>query len=297
MPQSNSESAGTQANVGAARYPEMQHPLDRALYHPLAARLARILAPTFVSANMVSVAGGLIVVLGAIVYVQPSWPLAALLGLLIHMSWHVLDGADGDLARVRGTAGRTGEIVDGLCDYASHIALYLILAGASFATIGWVAWAMAVAAGGSRIVQSNFHEVRRRQYLYWVHGKPWLGVEQDELAPSGFGWARTAYLDLARLFSPAETDIDRAAREQDVRGRIAQVLQDEGPGALAGSSLLGANSRTLVLGASMLAGSPLWFFVYEAIVLNGVLAAAIRRSRKTLARLRSSIQMTPRTLR
>ena len=297
MSHSNSESTGTQANAGTVRYPEMQHTLDRALYHPLAARLARVLAPTFVSANMVSVAGGLIVVLAAIIYVQPFWPLAALLGLLVHMSWHVLDGADGDLARMKGTAGRTGEIVDGLCDYASHIALYLILAGASFATIGWLAWAMAVAAGCSRIVQSNFHEVRRRQYLYWVHGKPWLGVDQEELTPSGFGWATTAYLGVAQLFSPAEPDIDRAVREQDLRGRIAQVLRAEGPKALAGSSLLGANSRTLVLGASMLAGSPLWFFVYEAFVLNGVLAVGIRRSRKTLAQLRSSVHLTPSTRR
>ena len=275
----------------------MQHPLDRALYHPLAARLARRLAPTFVSANMVSVAGGFLVVAAAILYVQPFWPLAALLGLLAHMSWHVLDGADGDLARMKGTAGRRGEVVDGMCDYGSHIVLYLILAGASFSAIGWPAWAMAIAAGLSRIVQANFYEVRRRQYLYWVHGKPWLGLDQSEVASPAFGWATATYLGIARMLSLAEPEIDHIAREEDGRARLSHAFRGKTPSALAGSSLLGANLRTLVLGASMLAGSPLWFFLYEAIVLNGVLAAAIRRSRKTLAGLRSSVHLTPNTRR
>ena len=38
---------------------------------------------------------------------------------------------------------------------------------------------------------------------------------------------------------------------------------------------LGANARTIVLGISMLAGSPLWFFLAESVLLNTVLVASV----------------------
>ena len=38
---------------------------------------------------------------------------------------------------------------------------------------------------------------------------------------------------------------------------------------------LGPNPRTIILGAAMLAGSPLWFFLGEAVLLNLVLAASL----------------------
>jgi phosphatidylglycerophosphate synthase len=36
---------------------------------------------------------------------------------MLHMGWHVLDGADGDLARMTGRASPQGELFDGICDY------------------------------------------------------------------------------------------------------------------------------------------------------------------------------------
>ena len=66
-----------------------------------------------------------------------------------------------------------------------------------------------------------------------------------------------------------------------MRARIIAI----GPKAFAGSGLLGLNYRTLALGASMLAGSPLWFFLYLASILNVVLAVAIWRSRTAIREL------------
>ena len=40
-----------------SRPPELQDGLNRYLYHPLAARLARLLAPTRITPNLVSVVG------------------------------------------------------------------------------------------------------------------------------------------------------------------------------------------------------------------------------------------------
>ena len=62
---------------------ELQDPLNRMLYHPAAKRLAAQLARTRITPNMVSVAGGLIVVAAAAAYAMPYWPLSALLGLAL----------------------------------------------------------------------------------------------------------------------------------------------------------------------------------------------------------------------
>ena len=44
------------------------------------------------------------------------------------LAWHVTDGADGDLARLKGTASPTGELVDGVCDYSGHVFMYFAFA-------------------------------------------------------------------------------------------------------------------------------------------------------------------------
>ena len=138
------------------RLRSLQNPLDRSLYHPLAARLARALARTPVTPNMVSIAGGVLIVLAGFAYVGLAWPAAVLAGLILHMSWHVLDGADGDLARLTGRVSPIGEIVDGICDYLGHILLYLILAYYASSSIEIWAWIIAIAAGLSRGRASQF---------------------------------------------------------------------------------------------------------------------------------------------
>ena len=61
---------------------ELQDSLNFYLYHPLAWQLARVLARTPITPNMVSVIGGCFVVAAGIAYAQPWWPTAALLGML-----------------------------------------------------------------------------------------------------------------------------------------------------------------------------------------------------------------------
>ena len=163
---------------------ELQDPLNLYIYHPLARRLARALSHTPVTPNMVSVFGGLMVVAAGVIYwgMDPwasyspiwAWPIGALMGMALHLGWHVVDGADGDLARMTGRASPIGEIVDGICDYVSHIIMYFLLAAVLQRSIGGLAWPIMIAAGVSHVVQSNHVEVERRFYLAWIYGVPWL---------------------------------------------------------------------------------------------------------------------------
>jgi len=261
---------------------ELQDPLNYYLYHPLAWQLARRLAHTPLTPNMVSVIGGLFVVAAAWAYAQPWYPLSAALGMALHMSWHVVDGADGDLARITGRSSPIGEMVDGICDYTSHIVLYLVLGWLLSVSLGAAGWWWMIAAGISHIIQSNHVEVQRRQYQWWVYGTTWLRNThnaESATAQSGFGAFVSAYLNLASGMTPHALRIDAAiSAAQDDPARLEQIrtaVRAEAPPLLLMCKFLGPNPRAIVLGLSMLAGSPLWYFLYQTLLLNLLLVCSV----------------------
>jgi phosphatidylglycerophosphate synthase len=280
---------------------ELQDSLNYYLYHPLAWQLARLLAKTPISPNMVSVLGGVMVVGAGIAYAGPGdliYPWSAALGMALHMGWHVVDGADGDLARMTGKASPIGEMVDGICDYASHIILYFILGWLLHFQIGWI-WANVAmwAAGLSHIVQANHVEVQKRSYQWWAYDKPWLkmshATEDSGTSSGGLGAIAGAYLKVASGVTPGNDKLDvlKAGTDSDEAAstRFKSAVKAEiGPLATIWR-FLGPNPRAIVLGLSMFAGSPLWFFIYQAVVLNLLLAFSARRHNAAWSRVASKL--------
>ncbi len=292
----------------APRPRELEDSLNYYLYHPLAWRLACLLAPTRVTPNMVSVAGGLCVAAAAWAYAQAWWPWSALLGMALHMGWHVVDGADGDLARITGKASPVGEMVDGICDYVGHGVLYL--------TLGWVlayqvpagafsagamsagaspagAWLLMLLALLGHIIQANHVEVQRRSYQWWVYAKPWLRTTHARAdaatrAPGLAGFA-AFYLKVAAGVAPNVARIDAAMAlagdDPAARARIAAAARAEAMPLLPLLNLLGPNPRAVVLGLSMLAGSPVWYFVWAVVVLNLLLVLSIHLHNQAAQRM------------
>ena len=280
---------------------ELQDSLNYYIYHPLAWRLARALAPTPITPNMVSGLGALFVVAAGVVYWRAPvwglvWPWGPLLGMALHMTWHVVDGADGDLARLTGRSSPLGELIDGICDYASHVVLYCLLVVVLAPGLGWGwAWFCALAAGASHVAQANFVEVQRRFYQYWTYGVPWLNnaTQTDGVLfadQRGVSWLLRGlvrgYLRLASGMSPHALTIDRAvtaalatdrAGDGTALAQIRAEVQREQRPLLAMLWYLSPNPRALTLGLAMLAGSPLWYFAYQTLVLNTLLVLAVRR--------------------
>nr|WP_221236729.1 CDP-alcohol phosphatidyltransferase family protein [Novosphingobium taihuense] len=292
----------------------MQDGLNYHLYHPLAWRLARLLAHTPLTPNMVSVFGGLLVVAAGVVYFNMDstggtwalgWPMGAMLGMALHMSWHVVDGADGDLARITGKSSPIGEMVDGICDYASHIVLYVLLAFVLTRQIGsGPAWAWTLGAGASHIVQSNHVEVQRRFYQYWTYAVPWLNNAKDNQAglfgsqslfSRLFEPIARGYLFLAAGMTPHARRIDEAVRQSlasDDKPRLdairAEVAREQKP-LLSFLKLLGPNPRAIVLGLAMIAGSPVYYFFYQVVVLNLLLLISVQLHNRAAQRTASRI--------
>ncbi len=280
---------------------ELQDPLNYYLYHPLAWQFARLLARTPITPNMVSVLGAGCVVAAGLAYTQLTWPVSAALGMALHMTWHVVDGADGDLARLTGRSSPIGEMVDGLCDYLSHIVVYLMLAALLAASggpvSGGLAWVLVVGAGISHAVQSNHVEVQRRQYQWWVYGTPWLrnshAQEGSATAQSWAGKLVSGYIAVASGMTPEALRIDaavQAAHGDKARlAEIAAAVRAEAPPLLLLCKILGPNPRAIVLGLSMFAGSPLWYMLYQAFALNLLLAVSVRAHNAAARRIAAQI--------
>ncbi|WP_254913018.1 CDP-alcohol phosphatidyltransferase family protein [Novosphingobium sp. B 225] len=299
-------SGGTPGNGAPApkrplRPRELQDPLNWYLYHPLAWQLARRLASTPVTPNMVSVLGAAMVIAAAAAYAGLSYPVSAALGLLLHMGWHVVDGADGDLARLTGRSSPIGEMVDGLCDYLSHVVLYLVMGwvltriGGWFG--GWHAWALVVFAGISHAVQANHVEVQRRQYQYWVYGTPWIRNshegQESATGKSVFASLVSAYLGVATGMTPYALRVDAAVASAQgdpvALDRIARIAREETQPLLLLCKILGPNPRALVLGLSMFAGSPAYYMIYQSVVLNLLLVWSVMRHNTAAKRIAARI--------
>jgi phosphatidylglycerophosphate synthase len=265
----------------APRPAELEDWLNARLYHPLAARLAHALVATRITPDMVSLAGGVAIVLAAAAYGLLASPWGALLGLGLHMGWHVLDGADGDLARLRGRASPHGELVDGLCDYFGHIVLYATMAAIAAGQIGGWGWVLACAAGVSRAAQAAHYEGARRQYQLAVYGTPWLASSAP--APGSPGRANpfvAYYLWITGWIVPHGAALRAAAADPARRDGLRDAMRARAHEWLGLISPLSANYRTLGIGLAMLAGKPQWYFLFEMLVLGGVLLASLARVRR-----------------
>lgn len=278
---------------------ELEDWLNRFLYHPLSHHLALGLRATPITPNMISVTSGFSIVAAAAAYTVLPFPQSVALGLLFHLVWHILDGADGDLARLTGRTSPTGELIDGAADYLGHVLLYTALA---FYAQGWC-WVVTPLAAASRIVQANHVESVRRTYLWRAYGIPWLGQvkrEREEVfqqrnpVTRSFDLVVSGYVALGGLLSPRSEETDallRAAEcDPDNEGGVRQIARTVGRRALAFQDWLGPNRRTLLLGLSMAAGSPLWFFLFECTLLNLVLIASIARQRRVNAELAAALR-------
>lgn len=285
------------------RPPELQDWLNERIYHPLSRRLAVALVPTGVSPNAVSVIGGLMVVAASLAYVGLPYPLSVAVGFSLHLLWHVIDGADGDLARMTGRTSSTGELVDGVCDYAGHVFLYVALATMLDDAWGGWAWAMAAVAGASHIAQTNHAESQKRTYLWWAYGVPWLKQARaggdrvfanDSWFTVAFGWLARDYLRLAGAMNRGADAVDaafaRAAGDPALIERMRGEVRAHGPALLRFPKLVGPNPRAFLLATGMALGSAAWFFAAEFVLLNVVLVLAMVRQRAENRRLAARLE-------
>jgi hypothetical protein len=133
---------------------------DRWVFRPLARPVARLLVPTPITPNQVTVGSALCGVGGGVALaVGAPVGFVVLIGLML-----LLDCVDGQLARLRGGGDVWGRIVDGLGDYATSIAVHVGLIVWLLPEAGAVGAAWTVASGLSMAWGAYLLDKYKRRY-------------------------------------------------------------------------------------------------------------------------------------
>lgn len=251
-----------------SRDPRVEDPTNRWLIHLSGRMMLPLALKARIPANAVSVAGFALGVGAAFAYFGWRDPVLATLGLLLSVGWLILDGLDGMIARATRTTTAIGRFLDGACDHAVFVFLYVALA----ASIGTPeAWITAVLAGLVHAVQSNFYESERARYHRRVRGDP--GAFPQPQSPH---WPVRLYDHVAGAMDRFAAPFDQALAGAPDRRQFAAAYADRAAPPLKLLALLTNNVRVILIYAACLAGDPRLFWWIElgpltAITITGII--------------------------
>jgi len=280
------------------RTSEIEEITNLYIVHPLAARLTPILARLGITPNAVSIAGMAFGVLAGFAYYRYQDARWATLGFVLMIAWHVMDGADGQLARLTNAQSELGKILDGMCDYVTFIAVYAGLAAALTPKIGVWVWALALVAGICHAVQAAAYEVQRQEYNFWGWGqKSAEFLPLDARAPRVVGGPVVPRLMgmIYRLYVRAQVQVAGAviefhkkltailAADPERTAFFRERYRTQFARSVRLWSVMSANYRTIGIFAAALAGKPQYYFWFEIVGFNLIMIAFISRQRSAYA--------------
>lgn len=251
--------------------------VDLRFYRPLGVRLARALLPTSVSADEVTIWALMVGLVAGHMFLYVDWRVNALAFALLIIS-DVLDSADGQLARLRGTSTRLGRSLDGVSDALRFINLYIHLSIRLYlAGHGWEGVLLGALAITSHSFQSSAVDFIRNAYLYAGLRAGELDLPEDLTEPPPTGWfARFAYfiyhdyVERQVRFFPRTSRLVRQMRRVRVADSFrAEYQARQGP-LLPVCTWLGQNIRFALIGVTAMAAHPSIFLWTEVSVMNGI---------------------------
>jgi phosphatidylglycerophosphate synthase len=262
--------------------------------HPLGARLVPILARVGVSPNAVSFTGMACGVLAGVCYNRYPDPRFALAGLLLMIGWHVLDGVDGQLARLTNRQSEFGKVIDGIADNVTFVAVYLGLGLALDDVHGFWIWGLLALAGVAHSAQAATYELQRQEYDFWGWNKRSAEFKSvDTLRRENVPRSFLQRIVFALGISYVKLQQRVSGVDLQHRSRIARALEslpDRAPylrqryretfaGQVKAWSIMSSNYRTLAIFACVASGMPLVYFFGELVGLSLLTVLFVRRQR------------------
>lgn len=277
---------------------EIEDPSNLYVVHPIANRLTPLFARLGIRPNAVSIAGMAFGVLAGVAYHRCEHAGMAVLGFALMIGWHVMDGVDGQLARLTRSQSEYGKVLDGICDYVTFGAVYIGLALTLSREHGAWVWALVAASGACHAVQSAVYEVQRQDYNFWGRGQASAEFRQAGAAPrdraaASFGrrianGLHQAYLGLQHVAIGANADARRRLStiltpRHERSAPVRELYREVFAPALRRWSVMSANYRTLAIFLFALLGRPLDYFYMEIFGLSAVLVVLVcwQRTRYT----------------
>jgi phosphatidylglycerophosphate synthase len=273
---------------------EIEEVTNRYVVHPLASRLVPLFAALRISPNAVSMAGMAFGISAGVAYSAYQNPRCVIAGFMLMVAWHVMDGADGQLARMTHSQSQFGTVLDGICDYATFVAVYTGLTINLSRQYGDRMWLLVLAAGICHAVQAAVYERQRQEYGYWGMRRESAALLDPVAAPGDTTPAppaqrlaaalHQAYLEVQRLASGDSVEFhERLTRALDGPPNRAEAVRRRYRETFAPLvrqwSVMSANYRTLGIFAFALAGAPQYYFWFEIIGFSAMSMLLLRRRR------------------
>lgn len=261
--------------------------------HPIAARLTLLFAKWHLTPNAVSLAGMLSGVLAAVAYYHYQDLRYAVAGFVLMIVWHIMDGADGQLARLTKSQSQSGKIIDGICDYVTFIAVYVALGLNLSQALGLWMWVLVVAAGICHAVQAAAYEVQRQEYNFWGRDLKSAELPNMDQAPSSADASTTQRLLNTLYGGYVRMQYWAAGVIPESRGILALILHQQPQRAAAIRrqyreifapavrrwSLLSANYRTLGIFIAAALKAPEYYFWFEILGFSTIMIMLNRHQR------------------
>lgn len=272
-----SDAASAAGEDPVRRTYEIEDPTNLYFIHPISARLVPLFAQSGITPNMVSLAGMACGLLAGVAYHFYSATWCAILGFVLMLTWHVMDGADGQLARLTKNYSEFGKIIDGVCDYVTFTAVYIGLALTMSVSMGGWVWVLVVISGLAHAVQSAAYEMQRQDYNFLGLGRASAALPELAEKPKGIAgllhhlyarvqlWASAGAGEFHAKFAAliAAKPQQEASLRAAYREQFAPVIRRWG--------VLCANYRTLGIFIAALIKLPVLYFLFEIIGFSAVL--------------------------
>ncbi|HEC13932.1 MAG TPA: CDP-alcohol phosphatidyltransferase family protein [Acidiferrobacteraceae bacterium] len=274
----------TSSSQSVFRTQEIEDPSNRYFIHPLSHEAAKLFARLGISPNTVSILGVPFGLAAAFLIFDYGSKLNVIAAFLLLGVWHVLDGADGQLARMTGKTSELGKIIDGICDYLVYISVYGAMALVLAQQWGPIAWVLALAAGLSHAFQGSLYEFYRYEYDHWVNDMssrrvPTLAQARKEYqTQSGpkaiLAWGHYVYVRAQYLGASGREELRQAMGQSLDRATPGEVVairtqyREFNLNAVRKWSILNSNKRTFAILVFNITVGPLYYFLFEVIVLN-----------------------------
>jgi hypothetical protein len=268
---------------------EIEELADVYFFRPVGMVFARGAQALRLSPTAVTLAGTAVGVLGGVMLYEPRLALPAFVLIVLH---GVLDSSDGQLARMTGRTSELGRVLDGAAGYVTHVAIYLAIgAGALMHGASPSIWLLAIGAGVANVIHAQLYDYHRSAYA----AAAIKGVVEGSVGtghPAGDIVLRT-YEAAQRWLAGPHQQVERAlaARSADgcVRTGDRALYRECFYWPVRGWNVMGDNTRFYVVGILALAGRLEWFFLWQLVPMNVLLAGLwlwqSRADRRFLARL------------
>lgn len=292
---------------------DTEETIDLCFYRPIGYMWAVLCAKVGIKPNAITIASIFIgVAAGIMFYYTDLW--LNIIGMLLLIWANSFDSADGQLARMTQQYSRIGRILDGVSGDLWFASIYIAICLRTqenvqfFDNYTGAIWVIAVLAGLCHAKQAAAADYYRQFHLYFLKGKEGSeldSVEQLDKNYAAINWKGNFWKKLTMYFyrnytanqealTPRMQELRRELKSRFGEGEISQQFRDDfrakSKPLMKYTNWLSFNLRTIALFASLFAGMPWLYFMFELVVLNAMLIYMIKRHERICKKLTTDLK-------